>query len=153
LESRFTRFIGFLGLIAGTGFVSFGCAGATDDLPRQAVSGTVTFDGQPLAAGRIQFEPDSAEAKTTAGGEITDGRFAIPRGEGPTPGDYRIMITSSVARTPGADKSPGAEAAKGVGKIQAPAIALIPKHYNSQTTLKEKVEAGKSNTFEFTLKK
>ena len=152
MESRFGRLVGLLGLAAVcAGFL--GCAGASDGLPRQAVSGTVTFDGQPLAEGRIQFEPASAEAKTPAGGEIKDGRYSIPRDQGPTPGDYRIMITSSAARTPPADKSPGAEPAKGVAKIQAPAVELIPKQYNSQTTLKEKVEAGKTNTFEFTLKK
>jgi hypothetical protein len=150
LESRFARFIGFVGLIVGTGCVSFGCGGATDDLPRVAVSGTVTFGGEPLAQGRIQFEPASAEAKITAGGEITDGRFAISRDQGPTPGDYRIMITSSAPRSPGGDKSPGAESK---GKMQAPAVELIPKEYNSKTQLTAKVEAGKSNAFDFPLKK
>jgi hypothetical protein len=151
LELRFARFMGFLGLIVGAGFMSIGCAGATDDLPRLAVSGTVTLGGEPLTQGRIQFEPASAEAKIPAGGEITDGRFAIPRDQGPTPGDYRIMITSSVAKKLEGDNSPGAEPAKGAVKKKAPAIELIPKEYNSQTTLKEKVEAGKT-TFEFTLK-
>jgi hypothetical protein len=115
-----------------------------------AVSGTVTLGGEPLAQWRIQFEPASAEAKITAGGEITDGRFAISRDEGPTPGDYRIMLTSSVPRSPGGDKSPGAE---GKGNLQAPAVELIPKEYNSKTTLTAKVEASKSNTFDFPLKK
>ena len=99
MESQFGRLVRLLGLAAVcAGFL--GCAGASDGLPRQAVSGTVTFDGQPLAEGRIQFEPASAEAMTPAGGEIKDGRYSIPRDQGPTPGDYRIMITSSAARTP-----------------------------------------------------
>ena len=152
MESRFGRLVGLLGLAAVcAGFL--GCGGASDDLPRQSVSGTVTFDGQPLSQGRIQFEPASAEAKIPAGGEITDGRYSIPRDQGPTSGDYRIMITSSVARTPAGDKSPGAEPPKGVAKIHSPAVELIPKEYNSNTTLKAKVEAGKTNSFEFTLKK
>jgi hypothetical protein len=152
LESRFVRLVALLGLAAVfAGFL--GCGGTSDDLPRQAVSGTVTFDGQPLAEGRIQFEPASAEARTPAGGEIKDGQYSIPRHQGPTPGDYRIMITSSAARTPPADKSPGAEPPKGVTKKQAPAVELIPKEYNSQTKLTAKVEAGKSNSFEFPLNK
>ena len=152
MESQFGRLVALLGMAAlCAGFL--GCGSASDDLPRQAVSGTVTVDGQPLAEGRIQFEPASAEAKTPAGGEIKDGLFSISRDQGPTSGDYRIMITSSVARTPPADKSPGAEPAKGAVKKKAPAVELIPKEYNSQTTLKQTVEAGKTNTFEFTLKK
>jgi hypothetical protein len=146
--------MGLLGLMVGAGFVSFGCGGATDDLSRVAVSGTVTLGGEPLAQGRIQFDPASAEAKVTAGGEITDGKFSIARDQGPTPGDYRVMITSSVARKlSGADNGPGAETAKGVAKTPSAAVDLIPKEYNSKTTLTAKVEASESNTFDFPLKK
>jgi hypothetical protein len=153
LKSRFTRFVGFsLALVLGAGFV--GCGAVGDDLPRQAVSGTVTFDGQPLAQGRVQFEPSSPDAKIAAGGEITDGQFAIPRDQGPTPGDYRVMITSAGARKPGADAAPGAEPAKhGAVKLPPPAPELIPKEYNAKTRLTAKVEAGGPNTFEFNLKK
>ena len=37
-----------------------GCAASTDpvdNLPRKAVAGTVSLDGQPLARGRIEFDP------------------------------------------------------------------------------------------------
>jgi hypothetical protein len=34
-----------------------------------------------------------------------------------------------------------------------PSPELIPKKYNSQTTLTAKVEAGKTNTFDFPLQK
>ena len=146
------RVVGLLALVACAGFV--GCGGADDDLPRAAVSGTVTFEGQPLAQGRIQFEPSSPDAKVTAGAEITDGRFAIPRDQGPTPGDYRVMVTSAVVRKSGADVAPGDEPAKRGGPmLPAPAVELIPKEYNAQTKLTAKVEANKSNVYEFALKK
>jgi hypothetical protein len=155
LELRFARLMTLLGLVMSVGFV--GCFGSGDDnLPRQAVSGTVTLSGQPLAQGRIQFEPSSPEAKTPAGGEIKDGAFKIPRDQGPTPGDYRVMITSSAPRTPGVDTSPGAEPPPG-SKAKMPQIGpspeLIPKQYNSKTTLTAKVDAGKTNTFDFPLEK
>jgi hypothetical protein len=155
LELRFARLMTLCGLAVSAGFV--GCSGGADDnLPRQAVSGTVTFGGQPLTQGRIQFEPSSPEAKTPAGGEIKDGAFTIPRDQGPTPGDYRVMITSSAAGTSGVDTSPGAEPPPG-SKAKMPKIGpspeLIPKQYNSKTTLTAKVEAGKTNTFDFTLNK
>jgi hypothetical protein len=144
----------FCGIVISAGFV--GCSGGGDDLPRQPVSGTVTLGGQPLAEGRIQFEPASPEAKTPAGGEIKDGAFSIPRDQGPTPGDYRVMITSSAARATGVDTSPGAEPPAG-SKAKMPKIGpspeLIPKQYNSKTTLTAKVESGKSNTFDFPLQK
>lgn len=155
MESRFARPAAFWGLVVSAGFI--GCSGGGDDLPRQPVSGTVTLGGQPLAEGRIQFEPASPEAKAPVGGEIRDGAFSIPREQGPTPGDYRVMITSSGAKaSEGVDTSPGAEAPPG-SKAKAPkpgpSPELIPKQYNSRTTLTAKVEAGKPNTFDFPLKK
>ncbi|MDR3632299.1 MAG: hypothetical protein P4L84_00605 [Isosphaeraceae bacterium] len=151
MDARFARLMVVLGFVAGTGFV--GCGGG-DDLPRQSVSGTVTLGGQPLAQGRIEFEPASPEAKTPVGGEIKDGAFRIPRDQGPTPGDYKVMITASGAMASGVDTSPGAEPPKGSKKKLpqiGPAPELIPKEYNSKTTLTAKVEAGKSNTFDFPL--
>jgi hypothetical protein len=152
LHSRFARLMVLVGLVGGAGIA--GCGASGDELPREAVSGTVTIAGQPLAQGRIQFEPSSPEAKTPAGGEIKDGTFRITRDQGPTPGDYRVMITSSGAVASGVDTSPGAEPPPG-SKKKVPQIGpspeLIAKEYNSKTTLSAKVEAGKTNTFEFSL--
>lgn len=151
MQSRFARTLGLWGLVAGIGLA--GCGGG-DELPRQAVSGSVTLGGQPLPQGRIEFVPNSPEAKTPAGGEIHAGAFKIPRHEGPTPGDYKVMITASGALPEGVDTSPGAEPPKG-SKAKMPRIGpapeLVPKEYNSKTTLTAKVEAGKTNAFEFTL--
>jgi hypothetical protein len=154
MELRFARLMTLWGLVVSAGFA--GCSGGADDLPRQAVSGTVTLGGRPLAQGRIQFEPSSPEAMTPAGGEIKDGAFTIPRDQGPTPGDYRVMITSSGSRTSEVDTSPGAEPPPG-SKAKLPDIGpspeLVPRQYNSKTTLTAKVEAGKTNTFDFPLEK
>jgi hypothetical protein len=142
------------GLVVSAGFI--GCGGGGDDLPRQAVSGTVTLGGQPLARGTIQFEPASPEAKTPAGGEIKDGAFSIPRDQGPTPGDYKVMITSSGAVASTTGPPPGAEPpprSKGMAPAVGPSPELIPKQYNSKTTLTRKVEADKTNIFDFPLQK
>jgi hypothetical protein len=134
---------------------SAGCGSSNDELPRQAVSGSVTFNGEPLGQGRIQFEPASADAKIAAGGDITGGRFSIARDQGPTPGEYRVTISSSGIQKSGTDTSPGAEPVtkRGAVRLAPPAPELIPKEYNAKTTLKAKVEGNGSNTFEFTLKK
>lgn len=50
-----------------------GCGGQSDAVPRQAVSGTVTFGGQPLTQGTIQFLPASTEQSTAALVPVTRG--------------------------------------------------------------------------------
>jgi len=125
-----------------------GCGGAGDELAREAISGTVSLDGQPLATGVIQFRPASASEPVPAGAHIKDGAFSIPRNEGLTPGNYRVIINAAgEAKALSAAESSGEKAIKRGGL----APELIPPQYNSQSTLNAKVEAGKPNTFEFTL--
>jgi hypothetical protein len=123
-----------------------GCGGG-DELPRQSVSGTVTLDGEPLALGVIQFLPASAAEPTSAGAQIKDGSFAIPRDDGPTPGNYKVIINSSGdQRQLTAAESSGEKAPK-------LAAELIPPQYNDKSILSAKVEADKANSFDFPLKK
>jgi hypothetical protein len=138
------RFVGISGLA-----LSIACAGCGggDELPRQAVSGTVTLDGQPLTQGIIQFRPSSAQEPVPAGAEIKDGTFRIPRDEGPTPGNYRVFINSS------GEKKPLTTAETSGEKLPGIAPDLIPAKYNSASILTAKVEADKPNAFEFPLKK
>jgi hypothetical protein len=141
------RFVGFCGLALSIGFAGAGCGGSTDELPRQAVSGTVTLDGQPLALGVIQFRPASAQEPVPAGAEIKDGTFTIPRDQGPTPGNYRVFINSSGETKPLTPAETSGEKMPGIMPD------LIPAKYNSKSTLTAKVEADKTNTFDFPLKK
>ena len=125
-----------------------GCGGPSDELPREAISGKVSLDGQPLATGVIQFRPTSSEP-APAGAQIKDGAFSIPRNEGPTPGNYKVVINAAgEAKALSAAESSGEKAIKRGGL----APELIPPQYNSNSTLTAKVEAGKANTFEFALK-
>ncbi len=149
-------------LALGLALAGCGTQADTDDLPRQAVSGTVNFDGRPLDHGRIVFQPASTDARPPAGGDIKDGRFAIPRDQGPTPGEYRVMISSTGPAPPGTDAPPGTEEVRapapprGASRaVRSPRAApeLIPQEYNAKTKLTAKVEAGKPHIFEFTLTK
>jgi hypothetical protein len=124
---------------------SGGCGGADDDLPRQTLSGTVSLDGRPLEVGIIQFQPASAQEPLPAGAQIKDGAFKVPREEGPTPGNYRVFITSSGGKEPTPART-GEESRPGV------VPDLIPVRYNTESTLTAKVEADKPNAFEFVLK-
>ena len=72
-----------------------GCGGSDPNAPaRAAVSGTVTLDGQPLAAGVIRFIPtkETKGPKTTA--TIEDGVFTLPAEFGPLAGRNRVEIES-----------------------------------------------------------
>jgi hypothetical protein len=126
-----------------------GCGGGDgDDLPREAVSGKVALDGQPLAEGAIQFLPEGgpdAKGPTVSGGAvIKGGAYDISRAKGLTPGKYKVAITSAApADAPAADAAPG--------PAPKPAAEKIPAKYNASSTLTAEVKSGGGNTFDFDL--
>jgi len=127
-----------------------GCSAPVEDnLPREAISGTVTLDGQPLPKGTIQFRPASQEA-TAAVGMIDDGRFAIPRSEGLVPGKYKVQIAS---REDSGGPLAGGELPGAPDVSKKKPAALIPARYNTKTELTAEVKSGGPNDFPFDLKK
>ncbi|MFO0908733.1 MAG: hypothetical protein U0794_10300 [Isosphaeraceae bacterium] len=70
---------------------------AATAVPTVAVSGRVTYKGQPLTCGSLVFEPD--DAGRSAHGEIgADGRFVLStfkQGDGAMPGVFRIGIADA----------------------------------------------------------
>ncbi len=116
-----------------------GCGGGggtvSDNLPRTAVSGTVTLDGQPLAQGNILFDPaERGPGTTLATGEIKDGKFSIEQPLGPVPGKYKVLISSVPPVTIAAGEDPGTQPKMDPEKV--------PAQYNSKTTLTQDVAAG-----------
>ena len=130
-------------LIVAASVFPWGCGGPTDELPRQAVSGKVTFKGEPLKSGMIAFQP--AEGAATAGGAaITDGTYAISKAEGLVPGKYQVSIT---AAGPTPELPPGTMPGDAPPAPKEP----IPKRYNSKTELSKEVTKDGPNTFDFEL--
>ena len=125
-------------------WTSPGC-GASDGLNRQAVSGTVTCDGDPLANGAILFEPATDESGTVVGSTIRQGSFAVSRHDGPVPGLYRVRIyASSGTQAPPTkgqtDRSP------------RPMVERLPPAYNTRTELVAEVLVHRANHFRFDLR-
>ncbi len=122
-----------------------GCGGG-DGLDRQAVTGTVTLDGQPLATGLITFDPASATAETSTATEIVDGTYTFSSQNGPVPGDYRVVINSSGGESiePPAGQAPG-------DTFLPPPEEKVPAKYNSNTTLTATVESGSDEPINFEL--
>jgi len=139
---RFTHTLVFAALALATA----GCsAGSGDDLPREAVSGTVTLDGQPLAEGLIQFTPAGGSTEggvpTGGGSLIKGGTFSISRETGLPPGTYNVAINAAEKR---GERTKPAEV--GGGKQTELAKELIPAKYNSKSELKTEITKGGSNS-------
>jgi hypothetical protein len=112
-----------------------------DNIPRVAVSGTVTFDSNPLPAGKIQLQPIGTGP--TAVGEIQDGRFSIAQSVGPSPGKHRVTISSRTATKIGEGQEPG-----GAPKLEP---EKIPKRYNTQSKLEVDIASEGPVTLDFPL--
>jgi hypothetical protein len=125
-----------------------GCGGgAADSLPRQAVSGQVTLDKEPLPSGSISFDPaDLAKPDAVSvGATITDGSYSVAQADGLTPGTYRVSINSSgKGGTVSPTEAPGAPP-----KVRPK--DFIPEQYNAKSTLKAEVKAGEPARFDFEL--
>lgn len=139
-------------------FVVSGCGGDGRN-KRYKVSGKVTYKGQPLANGTIQFYPEKASADNPgASGVITDGYYTLSatgaEGDGAYPGAYLVAIESrKTDMTDAMKKASGGSARQDdIAKAYAKSILLTPKKYSITDTsgLKANVET-RSNTFDFEL--
>lgn len=123
-----------------------GCGPGDDGLDRQAVSGKITLDGQPLAQGVIRFQPESSDATTEVSAPITDGSYSFTSSTGPVPGTYKIGISSAQdpqfvipeGQSPGEFRPP-------------PAKETVPDKYNVKTELTATVKAGQTEAIDFAL--
>jgi hypothetical protein len=113
-----------------------GC-GSGDPLNRQAVSGTVTYKGQPVIYGTLDLAPLDNQP-TVGNTEIKDGRFEIPAKTGLAPGKYawRVYYPDPVPKfqegaAPGSDTT--------VYKNR------VPKDYAEGTKNVVEIKAGQKN--------
>jgi len=70
-----------------------GCA-KSDGLERYRLSGSVTYDGQPVPKGEIQFTPNSREGNPGPGTflKIENGQYETAAGKGVLGGPYGVRI-------------------------------------------------------------
>jgi hypothetical protein len=63
-------------------------------IPRYRVSGAVTFNGQPVPAGEVVFQPDASQGNKGPGSValIKSGRYETASGKGVIGGPYVIRI-------------------------------------------------------------
>ena len=136
--------------------LSLGCCamlgGCNEPTDRHALQGTVTLDGQPLAAGGIDFFPLQGTRGPTAGGQIVDGSFYIAPGGGTKVGTFRVLITAS--------RKTGKQVSDPTAEMIDPEIEngmvdayeqYIPARYNKQSELTAEVIVDGQNVFKFDL--
>ena len=103
---RVGRWVGLLSLVA-----VLGCGGSGENFPTAAVTGKVTFEGQPVTGGELVFAPISDVAGKPAGkngGAMigSDGTFTVStygENDGAVIGKHRVVFT---APTPAAVEVP-----------------------------------------------
>jgi hypothetical protein len=105
----------------------------------------VTFDGQPVADGRIAFEPADGQGMT-AGGKITAGEYRLTGDAGVPPGKYKVSITATRSTGRQVEAGPPSPPGTMVDEIEH----YIPRNYNRETTLTLEVAPG-ANQHDFAL--
>jgi hypothetical protein len=109
------------------------------------VEGRVTFDGQPVEAGTIVFEPADG-AGPSAGGAIENGRYRLAGDAGVTPGKKTVRITAMRKTGRQIEEGPPAPPGTMVDEIEQ----FIPATYNTNSSLQVDVTGGQS-THDFVL--
>ena len=114
------------------------CIGCGEGSKTHEVSGTVTFNGQPVEKGEISFAPlDPSEAPDA--GVIVDGKFRFRA----TAGDKRVEIRGSRPLPANQQTEPE------MGPMYED---FIPVQFNTASDLSEEVTSDGSNEFHFDLK-
>ena len=154
----------FVALAASVALILSSCGGGEEAFgKRYSVSGTVTYNGQPLEKGAISFIPEKGAGAT---GVIEKGSYTLSTGgeqDGALPGKYKVTITAkedneALAKATFAKESKRAESTitaiprQYLANAAAAAKSLIPVGYGDlrTTTLSAEVKES-SNTIPFTI--
>ncbi len=128
--------------IIGFGFSFVGC-GADNDLERAIVSGSVTFNDEPIANGEIRFVPKHGTSGPISGAPIVDGEYVAKSNGGVPLGEHSVRIKAFTTIT-----KDGSDDERDDGELQ-----LIPTKYNRNSILTARVDDGSDQKFDFELTK
>ena len=109
---------------------------------RQSIEGTVTFKGEKVQKGSINFEPIKGTGGPPAGAPIEDGHFSIPKEKGVFVGNFKVTIE--------AWKKTGKKVRDVEGHLGEEEAQYIPAKYNKESTLTKEIKIG-SNDLNFEL--
>lgn len=127
-----------------------GCGGGEPELPRAAVEGSVSLNGQPLKSGVIRFVPTDGTTGPKTSVTITSGRFVAEEEHGPIVGNHRIEIESTDNGGLAPDDEEAFQRVRASGVPPIP-VVVVPEVYNDRSTMTETVTADGPNQYQFTL--
>jgi hypothetical protein len=106
-----------------------GCGG-DPEVRLGALAGKVTWQGKPVATGRIAFFPIGSADAVGSSAEIRDGSYSLPVSTGLSAGTYRVEI---VSERPTGKQIPDFDGAPGAMKDEI--INELPAKFNSRSKL------------------
>ncbi len=133
------NFFGVGLVLIALGLAVSGCGGGGAPA---TLTGTVTFDGQPIEKGSIRLDPTGQPAGQPASTQITNGKYEFPSSANLRAGEYRVTIMGF--RVVGSSKDPE------TGQEVETTEQYIPERYNTRTELSVTLKAG-ANTQDFPL--
>jgi hypothetical protein len=109
-------------------------------LERAVVAGKVTYQGQPVADGRIRFVPIKGTKAPMWGANIRDGEYEASGRGGVPVGTHRVEIVAWRTKSDAAEttKSPKSDQIMG----GAPGQQYIPEKYNTKSELEIIIPPG-----------
>jgi len=122
--------------------VILACLGCGDDTglaKRYPVSGMVTYKGEPVKNGTINFVPTTADGRPAAG-QIENGNYSLTTlapNDGAIPGKYKVTVMSTEADTTELQaiaKGGQFHHDKAFAKANKTAKVLVPSKYNLPDT-------------------
>lgn len=116
-----------------------GCGESASSRVEREVTGKVTFQGQPVTEGTVQFE-DSANGHGGSAGLTADGSFSVTLSEG----SFKVAVLPPTEITPDTPQSPGGEVVKDVKNIP-------PKYRSLQSSPLEAQVSAERLTHDFDL--
>src|SRR5690606_10084613 len=113
-----------------------------------AVSGAVTFDGQPVEEGTINFIPTGDTTGPSASAKIVNGRYELLPEAGAVVGRNRVEIQASRATGEKIESGPPSPPGTMVDVVEP----YIPAKYNRSSELAVDVQPGINEGANFDLK-
>jgi hypothetical protein len=147
-----------LSALATVGIALTGCSGSSRP-PTYPVTGTVTFQGKPVAGAAITFVPTGTDGAAASALTDAEGKYALTTwesGDGARPGEYRVKISAQEVAAVDPEKMVQNLSIEEEQKIYVenkkptpPAKRLLPSKYENEQTsgLIHKVEP-RATTFD-----
>ncbi len=123
--------------------VIFTAGGCNDGrLERVPVSGTVSYDGQPVAQGTIRFTPLKGQQVPLSAAPIKDGQYTADSKGGVAVGEYRVEIEAFYKKK----TNPNRPLPPGVERGATGWVQYMPPKYGDKSELTFTVESGAGST-------